>query len=592
MAEISAPALVKVEVPNAPQLEKSGLSPKAPERPKDGMAQRIANEIHDSRLKREFPDTLLKRIIELRDEQKVERLVNPQKIEKGRVVDSGEMGVVEREGSGVGNINNQTEKVVIPSDVVDAKPTDEVIETPVDQVVQVEERVGKERDQHELPDYPEKKAEPGSAARVVEVLSQDISIRRDELVTGKHFNGRHVENIDNSKAFQRKIDEQQLQLGILQGFLRSNDQASAGDIAKKLAGQILQWEELLDKDVDAQVDIVMGDGVITKYNAGELIRPSTYLRNRLSNEERHGTSTAEQQELGADSHQAQMDDARASDVISPSEGEVSGVQVESNTGSIIKDNSQSFAVNRGNVDRKNVFRLAELGDIKTGIEGRKILATISSDRGEHGRYFLKQLPENEGKRQLDKWKYLKDRGVNVPNIFKPIVLADGTNNLLIQDLSENGRYQVLSGNNFEARTTEYLKASKQISSEARDKLKGDIVYACEAAAGKHEPGNNPGDTMLELDPNAFMLAMNPNDSSDAKVYVADFGLDVSQRNKQDIDSNLLLEINLQNAAVFYASMTGEVFQLPDDSPQAYLNKDFASSGKEMIDFMGYSKLEN
>ncbi|MCA9371663.1 hypothetical protein KC726_02070 [Candidatus Woesebacteria bacterium] len=255
----------------------------------------------------------------------------------------------------------------------------------------------------------------------------------------------------------------------------------------------------------------------------------------------------------------------------------------------MQSNEQAFAINRGSGNNRFVFRYGGMADIPVGIEGRKMLAQVESYRGNHGRYFFKELiNEEDGKKQVNKWNYLRKHGVNVPDLFKPVTLADGTPSLVIQDLSDKGRYQVLGMNNREINGQDYLETSRKISQSARERIIGDMVRACEAASGMYDNDDNPDGIIYTLQNNAFIIAINPLDQEDAIVYVADLGLDVMKRNKSKDDPNSVLESNLRSAADFYSWMTGEIFQLPPEhSLASKMNSDFTERGNEILEYRGY-----
>lgn len=255
----------------------------------------------------------------------------------------------------------------------------------------------------------------------------------------------------------------------------------------------------------------------------------------------------------------------------------------------MQNNEQAFTINRGNGNNRFIFRYGGMADIPVGIEGKKMLAQVESDKGEHGRYFFKELiNEEDGKKQVNKWQYLKRHGVRVPNLFKPVILADGTPSLVVQDLSDKGRYQVLGMNNSEINGQDYLETSKKISQSTRGKIIGDMIKACEAASGMYDSDDNPDGIIYAFQNNAFIMAMNPLDPEDAIVYVADLGLDVMKRDKSKDDPNSVLESNLRSAADFYSWMTGETFQLPTEHPLASkMNSDFTDRGNEILEYRGY-----
>jgi len=219
-----------------------------------------------------------------------------------------------------------------------------------------------------------------------------------------------------------------------------------------------------------------------------------------------------------------------------------------------------FGVNRGGPIRHN-FGFNMLSAVNVGIEGQKMIAEIESKRGGHGRYFFKQMyDERESFQQLRKHKHLKARGVSVPLIFKPVRLEGGEPFVIISDLTENEKYWVLGMNNPEVKGEEFKKVAKGIPRETRDKIIEQMILACEVAA---RPTKNEQDqeVIYEFQGNAFLLAINPNDVRDAKIYVADLGLDVAERKPREAGE--VLQRNIMSAATFYSWMTGEPFSVPE-----------------------------
>lgn len=257
----------------------------------------------------------------------------------------------------------------------------------------------------------------------------------------------------------------------------------------------------------------------------------------------------------------------------------------------MKDIEQLFAIKRANGIGMPVFKYGSTEDIPIGVEGRKMLAQVEATNGRRlGKYFFKELKNEEaGEIQVEKWKFLKDRGVSVPSVFKPVVLADGTNCLVVQDLSDNGHYQVVGLDSPEIDTEEYLKASTKISAPARTKIVADLVSACEAASGLRDNVADVDRVTLELWQNAFILALNLTNPDDMLVYVADLGLDVIDRsNNKWMTPQKVFESSLRAAGFFYTSMTGENFQLPADNPLAdEMNPEFIRLGNQILEKRGY-----
>lgn len=232
------------------------------------------------------------------------------------------------------------------------------------------------------------------------------------------------------------------------------------------------------------------------------------------------------------------------------------------------------------------FVFTEAESIPAGIEGRKALGEVHSDRGMHGRYFIKDLYSlKEGLRQVGNWRTLRNRGARVPSLLKVVTLEDGTSRLLVEDLSVSGRYLVLSMNNREVNGPAYLQLSRRISSATRERLMSEILTSCLASVPARAQSGQAPEVTYDYQANAFMLVINPWDPEDAHVYVADYGLDVAQSQR---DPSVALASNLEHAATFYAWMTGEAFRLPADYPEAdSLNESFANQAQEILEYRGY-----
>lgn len=219
-----------------------------------------------------------------------------------------------------------------------------------------------------------------------------------------------------------------------------------------------------------------------------------------------------------------------------------------------------FGINREKEIKHN-FGFNMLSTVEVGIEGKKIIAEIESRRGKHGRYFFKQmLDEKDSFRQLGKYKHLRAGGVFVPPVFKPVKLEGGEPFVIISDLTENEKYWVLGMNNPEVNEEEFKKIAKSIPQETRDRIIQQMVLACEVATRPAEDKQGK-EVIYEFQNNAFLLALDPSNVADARIYVADLGLDVMERKPEE--ANEVLGRNIRSAATFYSWMTGEPFTVPE-----------------------------
>ena len=220
-----------------------------------------------------------------------------------------------------------------------------------------------------------------------------------------------------------------------------------------------------------------------------------------------------------------------------------------------------FGINRPGLEVKHNFGYNMLSSVNVGIEGEKLVTEIETRGVKHGKYFFKRMyEEEESFKQLGKYKHFKDGGVSVAPVFKPVKLEDGEPFAIITDLTENGKYWVLSTNNPEVYKEEYKRIAKSVPAETRKKIIEQLVLACEVAV-KPSKNMEGEDVIYRFGGTAFMLALNPNDVSSAKIYVADLGLDVREERPEKADE--LLRENIMTAALFYTHMTGEPFIAPE-----------------------------
>ena len=249
----------------------------------------------------------------------------------------------------------------------------------------------------------------------------------------------------------------------------------------------------------------------------------------------------------------------------------------------MSNNEFRLAISRPQGPGPFLFRYSRLYDIPVGVEGAKTVAEVDSERGRHGRFVLKAMRSKvDGQRQVAKWKHFRSHGVSVPDIVKAVVLEDGSHHLLSRDLSEGGRYQVLSTNNPELDTEKYKELIKQISPTTRKKLQKEVIAACEVASGLHTE-DNPRALLYSFQPNAFMLAINPRNADDARVYVADFGVDITIQTRDDGSPRELLRHNLSMGADFYSWMTEEALELPTSHPlSTFLNPHFLAKRNDIL----------
>jgi len=238
-----------------------------------------------------------------------------------------------------------------------------------------------------------------------------------------------------------------------------------------------------------------------------------------------------------------------------------------------------FGINRGKEIECN-FGYNFLSAVNVGREGQKIIAEIQSRKGTHGRYFFKQMfDDEESFEQLEKYRHFKEGGVSVPPVFKPVRLEGNKNFVIISDLTEDEKYWVLSRNNPEVDTDEFKKLAKSIPQETRDKIIQQLILACEVAV-KPKKDKQGKEIIYQLQGNAFFLALNSADAADSRVYVGDFGIDVMER--KSTEANEVIKRNIRSAAAFYSWMTGEPFIVPEEYKN--MEGDLDEGFKEILEY--------
>ena len=243
---------------------------------------------------------------------------------------------------------------------------------------------------------------------------------------------------------------------------------------------------------------------------------------------------------------------------------------------INRDSSIDYDVVKNEKIKYN-FGFDMISSVDIGSEGEKVIGNIESKRGRHGRYFFKRMDEVTAFRQLEKYRHLKKHGAPVPPIFKPVNFENGDSFVLISDLTENDKYLVVSPNNPEVKQAEFQKITETISDKTTHKLTEQLISACEAAVQPRKLKDGKV-VVYDFQMNAFMLAVNPINPEDAKIYVADIGADMTP---SSLSADRVLGKNIKTAAAFYAYMVGR----PIDLPEKYIQM------KDDVDVVSASFLE-
>ncbi len=220
---------------------------------------------------------------------------------------------------------------------------------------------------------------------------------------------------------------------------------------------------------------------------------------------------------------------------------------------------------------KKKFKYEVDKEITIGKEGEKCIAEVESSRGKHGKYFIKW---SNGEIQVEKHKFLKDNGVAVPKVFKNIKGESSFPMILATDLSEDGKYEVLSTNNHEVYSQDYAEKVAKISQETRSVICDDLLHAAEVGAGVSRTSED--EHVYILIPNAYALVLDPANPDGARLVVIDYGMDVWKLKPDHHYASNSLNDNIRYAAAFYAAMLLEKMRLPEKY----------SSMQEMADAVG------
>lgn len=233
------------------------------------------------------------------------------------------------------------------------------------------------------------------------------------------------------------------------------------------------------------------------------------------------------------------------------------------------------------------YKYKEIREIKAGGEGPKVIAEIDMGYGK-GRYFLKFVhSRKEAGRQADNCEALRKRGIPVPKTFRGIVFKGGECAIVATDLTQNDKYLAVGMNNKEIWEENYKDMANAIPEVIAEAIASEMISICEKAADYKEDIAGDSGAIFSLRSNAYIFRIDPNDPSDAKVFVADIGADVDKT--MDKTNKEAAENNLMQAADFYAWMTGRIMIIPSDSKFSSLNEEIRHSSEEIIEHREFRK---
>lgn len=224
------------------------------------------------------------------------------------------------------------------------------------------------------------------------------------------------------------------------------------------------------------------------------------------------------------------------------------------------------------------FKFTQLRIIERGTEGAKCIGVLSSRRGIHGRYFLKEARFDES-RALDQRSFyldLRNRGVHVPNVFKAVLSENGEPFVLVSDLSGEGERLVLSHHDQDdIKSPLAKKAIRAIPGRVVNKLRGDLLTFCAKAADLDQ------EKYYELSSTAYFLVLNPFNPEGAEVIVGDLGFGNSMDTRPDSQQRILRS-NIYSASKFFRLVLNHRLLPPAEN---FLHLDsYISSGRLIILF--------
>lgn len=236
--------------------------------------------------------------------------------------------------------------------------------------------------------------------------------------------------------------------------------------------------------------------------------------------------------------------------------------------------------------KSNAFPYRELTRISAGGGGHKAIIELSFDLGAVETRFLKILPTdytgNQAIFQQDRHRILQARGATVPSHYDAIILSDNSSAVLVTNLGENGK-TVVSYNDGPKFTDGSLAGYVQsLPGTAKAEIRRQLILNCELAVGR---GSMPDDVRTppyELKRQAFMLVIDPANPMHPEIVIGDLDtVDVVDRSGNPRGDENTLQTSLQEAAAFYAFITGESFQA-ELGEYSRLNSAFETASQEGI----------
>jgi|GEM_PF-6962913 len=210
------------------------------------------------------------------------------------------------------------------------------------------------------------------------------------------------------------------------------------------------------------------------------------------------------------------------------------------------------------------FKIDIISHQKSGSPQKKFIAQIEDDPNET-RFFKQVYSFEDTTAQTERQRFFKENGVAVPEIYEAVQSNDGDWYLVAEDLTKGGKYLVMglyeATNGKETLTEKYKEIARKIPQETKLKIAEDIVHACEASI-KTRKNKQGEEVVYDTLGTGYMLAIDPTDPKNSKVYIGDFGVtDIFERSTDVLEHVRRLTTNA--AVVFFSTMTGEEFPFPE-----------------------------
>ncbi len=207
------------------------------------------------------------------------------------------------------------------------------------------------------------------------------------------------------------------------------------------------------------------------------------------------------------------------------------------------------------------INIRRLKPIDVGYESPKYIAeVVDASSSEPYTMFVKSMYDRkDALRQQRRWHDLKMLGVNVPETAWAHKFENGTQALVVTDLSENGNKFVLSCNNPELKTLGVRTAIRSMPSETKQTIRDHLILSSVAVAGL---GSVHIERRYSLSNNTFALVIDIQHPENAIPVAIDYGIDLHEHMLNETRQDLL-RISLIGVGCFYAVVVGEELELPD-----------------------------